>query len=590
MLQPPPAAVAATLLAATALPATLASPNPYGPPGDSCSIKDFNPGPSHEHHTIGRSPGKWPWQIYESSPFNPPVMEIHSTGAPLAPGVLFLTPTDFRSTPVVKEDAAVIMTDSGQLVWNGPQDTITNFRVGTFEGKQVLTYWAGTSTEGGNVGHGYGNVTLIDENYEEILTVCPDLNIRIPDDVFYPCTIDLHESVLTDRDTLLISTYNVTPTDLRALGGPQDGYGFDCVIFELDPRTGDTLFQWSAQEHVPVSASYQPSRGIGVNQSIPLDWFHVNSVEPYGEDQYLINARHTWAVYLVDRSGEVLWTLQGDKGGDFGEVPEQAKFKWQHDVRLLPYSQKPSDNARELTVTLFNNNNMAMDNGTFESTGLELTLPLPPSKNKPPIVNRRLTDPGDPIYASSQGSYQVQDGTLGTSNSSKGKGDVIINYGQMPVFKEFGAKGNHEVKWSGRVGLDNAVQVYRTLKYDWHAKSPSGVPSLVVRKDPHRDGGAGEAQRAEEVEGAAGPEAEAADNCGNPGKAYVSWNGATDVCEWAIYQGSSNSKQSLQYLGRVPYRGFETSFGVAPAARCVKVVPVVDGREVVGKGSRVVCS
>ena len=141
-----------------------------------------------------------------------------------------------------------------------------------------------------------------------------------------------------------------------------------------------------------------------------------------------------------------------------------------------------------------------------------------------------------------------------------------MNYGQLPLIREYGPTGDNSVKWTGRVGFDNAVQVYRTLKYDWHSEMPHRKPSLAVRKGAKGDGA----------------------KCGKEGTGYVSWNGATDVCDWAIYQGAS--KKDLQFLGRVPYKGFETSFGVAPAAACVKVVPVVGGKEVKGKASKVVCA
>ena len=76
------------------------------------------------------------------------------------------------------------MTDAEQLVWNGASANATNLRVASYENKSILTYWSGLSTAGVNmvnVGHGYGNVTLLDSSYNEVFTVCPQFGQVTPD-------------------------------------------------------------------------------------------------------------------------------------------------------------------------------------------------------------------------------------------------------------------------------------------------------------------------------------------------------------------------------------------------------------------------
>ena len=63
----------------------------------------------------------------------------------------------------------------------------------------------------------------------------------------------------------------------------------------------------------------------GQSQSLPLNYFMVNSAVDVGEG-YLISGRHTSAVYLVDKQGEILWTLDGETGGSFGPLPPEGKF------------------------------------------------------------------------------------------------------------------------------------------------------------------------------------------------------------------------------------------------------------------------
>ena len=289
---------------------------------DSCHV-----GSGNEHHQVVEDPGEvWPYQVYKSSSFNPPELDITSDGRPLAPGLLFITPSDGSRVNATKDTAPMIVTATGQLVWHGPTVTANNLRVASYQGKSILTYWSGSSAPGANVGHGYGHVTFLDSTYSEILNVCPQLGLVTPEDVTYPCQADFHESFITDRDTLLVTAYNATEADLSLIGGPSNGWVFDCLFFELDPKNGDILFRWSALEHIPVNETKSGLAGRGgFNQSVPFDWFHINSVVNIG-NQFLVNSRHLWTTYLITAKGDIEWTLQGDTGGDFGALPPNGHF------------------------------------------------------------------------------------------------------------------------------------------------------------------------------------------------------------------------------------------------------------------------
>ena len=284
-------------------------------------------GPGEEFHQVVKGPGEtWPYQVYKSAPFHPPEMEITTNGRPLAPGLLFIAPSDTSSFEAIRNTGPLIMTDTGQLVWSGPSIEANNFRVASYEGSSILTYWSGSSTTAANIGHGYGNVTFLDATYKEILNVCPHFGLSTTDNATYPCEADFHESYVTDRNTLLVTAYNVTATDLSSIGGPVNGWVFDCLFFELDPRNGDILFRWSALEHVSVNdTKLDVADHIGFSQSHPFDFFHINSVVNIG-NQFLVNSRHFWATYLITTEGDIVWTLQGDTGGDFGILPANGHF------------------------------------------------------------------------------------------------------------------------------------------------------------------------------------------------------------------------------------------------------------------------
>ena len=289
-------------------------------PNSACPLE-----PRVQSSQIVNHPPTWPYQVFKSSPFTPPELQITTNGKPLAPGLLFITPSKQSAVVATSDVAPLIMTDAGQLVFNGPFVNATNFRHATYKGKDILTYWSGLSTAGANIGHGYGNVTFLDDTYTEILTVCPKFGLVTADNTQYPCEADLHESYTTDRDTILVSAYNATPTDLTSVGGPKDGWVFDCLFFEIEPESGKVLFRWSALEHVPVIDSKQPLAGTGLNQTAPWDWFHINSVVNIG-NEYLVNSRHVWTTYLLTAKGDIIWRIQGDTGGDFGSLPADAHF------------------------------------------------------------------------------------------------------------------------------------------------------------------------------------------------------------------------------------------------------------------------
>lgn len=305
-------------------PTTAAAWTPIASPSTSCAL---GTGWQSSQIVNDTSAGTWPYQVFKSSPFQPPYLDITRNGQPLGPGLLIFAPWQAVVGEVLaKEMAPLIMTDDGQLVWNGPSNYTFNFRAATYQGAPILTLWTGNVTLDAYSGHGYGNVTFLDASYNPILTVCPQLDLVTPDGTKPRCDGDLHESFVTDRGTLLVTAYNTTQADLSSIGGPTNGWIGNSLFFELDPTDGSVLFRWSAIEHIPINETKFPLAGQGVNQSAPFDYFHINSVVNIGKDGYLIGSRHLWTAYLINSTGGIDWAFQGDTGGDFGTVPEQGKF------------------------------------------------------------------------------------------------------------------------------------------------------------------------------------------------------------------------------------------------------------------------
>lgn len=109
----------------------------------------------------------------------------------------------------------------------------------------------------------------------------------------------------------------------------------DGFFAEIDVATNEVLYEWRALDHVdqiPLNSSRQPLISVIGNgtKASPWDWIHINAVQLLnisGKDYYLVDARHTFSVFLVDAiDGRLVWNFDGETGGNFGPVPERGRL------------------------------------------------------------------------------------------------------------------------------------------------------------------------------------------------------------------------------------------------------------------------
>ena len=192
--------------------------------------------------------------------------------------------------------------------------------------------------------------------------------------------------------------------------------------------------------------------------------------------------------------------------------------KWEHHARI--------QNVTEETALLhyFNNNNAApIDNGTAPTTGLILQLNF---KNHSASVVQKLSVPDEPIFTAAEGSLTL------LNNSNR-----FMGYGTIPIMREYGLQGDLrlQIQYGTTTPTPSALS-YRAFKQVWHA-TPAADPVCVAKE----------------------------------GIVYMSWNGATDVTEWVVYGGKTNSTSTLQQIGRAAKTGFETAFNLAATEEYVSV-------------------
>ncbi|KAE8149524.1 ASST-domain-containing protein [Aspergillus avenaceus] len=443
----------------------------------------------------------WPFMTFQSAQINPPKMEVKKTGT-TDPGYIFVGPRGNQPEGI----AALIYDDDGNLVYQGPTEVTANFKVQKYANEDVITFWAGNMMD---LGFGYGTVHILDNTYREIYTVTLPGDFVSPDGVARDSYIDLHESHVTTRNTLLVTAYNVTQFDLTAIGGKVDDYMLDAMFYEIDIATNEIVYSWSALEHIQAIPLEQSKQGLGEDYGTvekPWDAYHINSVELMDEG-YIISLRHYWSGYYVHRNGTVMWRLSGERDvGDF-QIDDAGIFSWQHDIRV--YNQT----SEGMTIDLFNNANTPTET-VAPTTGLSLAVDL---VNRKVTTLRTMNDGEDVIHSVSQGSYQLM---------SEQTNHVFLGYGSITKVKEFDANNNAVL--TAQFGEENAVASYRAYKFQWRA-TPFWPPTVVAKRSS------------------------------NSATLHMSWNGATEYDNWAIYTASSPDSMEHTFITSVKRTGFETA-------------------------------
>ncbi|KAM5482370.1 hypothetical protein McanCB56680_003739 [Microsporum canis] len=450
-------------------------------------------------------PSLWPLQTFQSTDIQTPFFNVTKKGQ-TEPGLIFFSPRDTRR----KIGHPAIFEDNGQVVWKGPDDASTyGFKPQLLDGKPVIVSWFGYVND---TGFGLGAMSIFDSSYEKIHEVTlpgdgDDYYKTIYEPKTFPSYMDNHEGQITEQGTIVVTVVNVTEADLRPVGGPEKGWVVDGGFYEIDIKTNEVLFRWSAAEHldeIPVTFSRKPLEGAGTSSKDPWNYIHINSVHKSG-DSYVVSSRYSCNIFLISKEGKIIWRLNGIDGGDF-ELGPGTNFCYQHEVRFVSHT------VDKITLSTHNNENADFTpaNETKPTTGLVLDLDL---STKKVSLNRMVWNSERPVVSRAQGSYQI----LGNDH-------ILMGQGAIPVIEEYDANG--AIVMDARFGLDNTVTSYRAYRSAW-VGTPKTKPSVKV--------------------------------CGaDPNGAvvlYVSWNGATNVEAWKVYSSSDSGEQEI---ATVQKNGFET--------------------------------
>ena len=405
---------------------------------------------------------KPPVQHFLSRPdLRPPPVHVVVGARGTASGYVFIAPKK-----EVDQAGPLIVDDRGRVVWFRPLDThgVTDFRVQRYRGKPVLTWWRGETAKG----IGNGRYVIYDDSYHLIANVTAGHGL----------SGDIHEFLITPRNTALFTIYRRVPYDLSSLGGREDGKVNEGVVQEVDIKTGRVLFEWHSLPSITPDEAYEQ---VPKDESEPFDYFHLNAIEQDGDGAVLVSARHTHAIYKIrKRDGALLWRL-GGKRSTF-RLASGARFAWQHDPRL----------HADGTLSLFDNAASRPAAGR-ESRVLVLRLD---AKRRTAKLVRSFKHPR-PLLSTSQGNAQVLP-----------DGHVFVGWGSNEYFTEFDRRGR--VLLDVRFGGGDSDS-YRAYRFDWNGR-PRDRPAVAARADGGRT------------------------------IVFASWNGATAVARWRVLGGADASR------------------------------------------------
>jgi len=357
-----------------------------------------------------------------------------------------------------------------------------------YQGQPVLVWWEGFIP---SLGVGFGTDEVYDSDYR------PIAQIRAGNGYW----ADLHDVRITPQGSAFITAYSLVHADLSSAGGSHDGVLLDAILQQIDVKTGLVMFEWHAYHHVALSDSYSPPPS---SPSQPFDYFHINSIslDPWGDGNFLISSRNTWAGYEIDHlTGAVMWRL-GGKHPSF-KMGAGTGTAWQHNIRWQP----------DHTLTIFDDGAAPKEH----SQSRVIRERIEWAHRTVDLTGRYVHTPA--ILTGSQGNVQVLP-----------DGDSFVGWGEQPYFTEFSPTG--QMLFDAHISAPGST--YRAYRFPWSA-TPATPPAIAVKST-------------------------------GPGSAmvYASWNGATDVTQWRVLAGQSPT--SLTPLATATDTGFETTIAVQSTA------------------------
>lgn len=260
---------------------------------------------------------------------------------------------------------------------------------------------------------------------------------------------------------------------------------------------------------------------------------HFNSIDKNSAGDYLLSARYTDGIYKVSgKDGSILWTLSGRPNSTFSTftLEDGFNFSRQHDARFLS-----EDNTTEVITFLDNAGDEIIQTSNYSSSLVVTLDKVAMSAN----VTRRWVRPGNK-RSLARGNFQL----LPNKNAFTGWSD-----------------NSHisEHSWDGKLLMEAEFSSKRFVTYRTWKAIFTGIPSRPPDMKAFVFGI--DIQTCITV-------------------CYVSWNGATEVSQWAFYRSLDGEEQLIGTRART---GFETMFQAVGYERTIVAKAIAADGSVLGQ-------
>ncbi len=177
------------------------------------------------------------WSFVSEPNLHPMKITVNTLNPGVSTGSIFVAPYAFSSDSIYGQPGSFILANNGDPVWCRPLSSTnlmnTDFRVQSFNGNLVLTFWQGTlatppayTNAPGGSSEPCSCYYILDNTYATIKTVSAQNGF----------TSDIHEFLLTPSNTALFLSTKTVPMDLTPYGGPSK---WICTEF-CNPRSRST--------------------------------------------------------------------------------------------------------------------------------------------------------------------------------------------------------------------------------------------------------------------------------------------------------------------------------------------------------------
>ncbi len=472
------------------------------------------------------------WNFVTAPRLHPMKVSVQIQQPGTAPGLIFVGPyaVSESASDLVGQTGPLVMDNAGNPVWFLPVSStnkkqVTDFRVQSYLGQPVLTWWQGTIA--GTVPSDLPNGTPLpgarfyieNDHYQKIMTVRARNGF----------TADVHEFLITPQGDALFTAIKVVKADLTPYGGVKNGSFVDFEVQEINLRTGKLIFAWDVDKHIPLSASIVPAP---TSASQVWDAYHLNSIDEGQNGALLLSARDMWAVFEISNpaiagGGQVLWQVGGKPQTQWPQFsisnditgPYDSAFQWQHDAQFQPVAGNPPPGQVPISL--------------FDDACCESPYPEPFSPGQGEILNLDFNN----MTASVQKSYPHDPSLFPNSQGdveSLPNGDEFIGWGAEPYYSEYSQKGAvlYDVLMPGD---DISYRAYRNTWVGLPLTRPSAAVRLVN---------------------------------GSP-VVYASWNGSTGTVAWRLLAWPN--PVALSPVSTISRTGFETTLATPISSRFYQV-------------------